>query len=312
MPVRPLRLAFAAALVLSALAPPSAQAAVSCFSQDADIKGTPGSDVIVGTSGADVIAGLGGDDHLIGKGGNDKICGADGDDVLSGGGGKDRITGGEGDDSVTGGDGGDTLLGNPGDDMLGGNAGQDDVSGHAGSDMLHGGTGPDDLDGGTDPEARAPDADTSIDYLNGGKYPPPYPTGNHCHNADTFPANCDWVDLEVGTSFDHYDPATDTVFFSVTLKNTSSNHAVPTAHEIRLSGNGEYVSGGPAGSCSSNAEENFFTCTGFRLSSNESIVQLLMSQPRNQFGNTANAFVSSIDWEIYTDNNFAIAGYDHP
>lgn len=306
MPQVPIRVAAATTLVLAALAVPSAQGATTCFGQEVDKKGTAGSDVIEGTSGADVIAGLGGADHIIGKGGNDKLCGVGGDDVLSGGAGNDKITGGDGDDSITGGDGGDGLSGNSGDDVLSGNAGEDDIVGQAGSDMLHGGPDPDHLDGGTDPGSEV--GDLSADQLNGGSNGTgTYPYGNHCHNADRFPANCDYADLEVQVTFDRYEPGTDFAYFTVNLKNLTDFPSEVTAHDIHLRGLGTYVSGGPA-SCEATGESGF-ACTGFKLAVGDSINPITMRRTAGEFGTSAGARVSSADWEFNEDNNESWAEY---
>ncbi|HET6521545.1 MAG TPA: PQQ-dependent sugar dehydrogenase [Geminicoccaceae bacterium] len=130
----------------------------------ADIRGTPGDDVLEGTGGPDRIAGLGGDDVLRGLMGNDRLFGGSGGDllrggpgidVLAGGAGNDRLFGGDGPDALWGGDGNDALLGNAGDDVLLGGAGRDRLAGGAGDDVLNGGPGPDTLTGG-------PGADTFV------------------------------------------------------------------------------------------------------------------------------------------------------
>ena len=85
-------------------------------SDDNEIDGGGGNNLIYGFEGADTLRGEQGDDWLFGGEGADALDGGEGDDVLFGG---------EGDDTLTGGAGEDMLIGGEGDDMLTGGADAD-------------------------------------------------------------------------------------------------------------------------------------------------------------------------------------------
>jgi hypothetical protein len=72
-----------------------------------NVSGTPGADVIYGTDINESIRGLVGADSICGRGAKDKLIGGDG---------RDRIFGGLGNDILTGGSNGDLLDGGPGKD----------------------------------------------------------------------------------------------------------------------------------------------------------------------------------------------------
>ena len=89
---------------------------------------------VFGGSDDDDLRGGDGDDLLSGDGGDDELRGRDGEDTLDGGAGNDQLFGGRDSDVLTGGDGTDLLSGGSGADTL--------IDG-AGSDVLTGGNGPD-------------------------------------------------------------------------------------------------------------------------------------------------------------------------
>jgi Ca2+-binding RTX toxin-like protein len=93
--------------------------------ENLDVNGQGGSDVIIGSTGLVGLIGL----DLDGGEGNDLLIGGDGVDVLRGGAGNDVLIGGRGNDVVLGQDGDDLLLVNEGDgsDFLEGGAGNDTV-----------------------------------------------------------------------------------------------------------------------------------------------------------------------------------------
>ncbi len=93
--------------------------------ENLDVNGQGGSDVIIGSTGLVGLIGL----DLDGGEGNDLLIGGDGADVLRGGAGNDTLLGGRGNDIVLGQDGDDLLLVNDGDgsDFLEGGAGNDTV-----------------------------------------------------------------------------------------------------------------------------------------------------------------------------------------
>jgi Ca2+-binding RTX toxin-like protein len=105
---------------------------------------------IEGTEGHDVIIAGAGDNEVYGLGGNDTICGSDGDDTIYGGRGNDTVDGGPGRDRVFGENGNDRLSGAADDeDMVDGGPGDDRVSGGPGNfDLVVGGAGRDQIDGG--------------------------------------------------------------------------------------------------------------------------------------------------------------------
>ena len=70
----------------------------------------------------------------------DNLIGSAGDDVLQGGGNEDFLSGGAGDDVLSGGDGDDLLMGDAGNDTLEGGEGGDMLIGGAGDDVLDGGS----------------------------------------------------------------------------------------------------------------------------------------------------------------------------
>jgi Ca2+-binding RTX toxin-like protein len=89
--------------------------------ENLDVNGQGGSDVIVGSTGLNGLISL----DLDGGEGNDLLIGGDGADVLRGGAGNDVLIGGRGNDVALGQDGSDLLIVNDGD----------------GSDFLEGGEG---------------------------------------------------------------------------------------------------------------------------------------------------------------------------
>ncbi len=74
---------------------------------------------------------------------NDNLNGLSGDDILSSGAGFDFLTGGDGADNLSGGADPDSLNGGDGADNLDGGAGSDSLDGGAGNDVLQGGGGDD-------------------------------------------------------------------------------------------------------------------------------------------------------------------------
>ncbi|MBQ7501090.1 hypothetical protein IJT93_00040 [bacterium] len=105
-------------------------------SNDLNIAGGDGHNVIRGGSGNDIIYGGSDSDHIYGGGGNDEIFGGNGFDKLYGGTGNDYIYGGRGNDVIDGGRGYDTIYGGAGDDKI--NGGSDYAN-----DVLYGGDGSD-------------------------------------------------------------------------------------------------------------------------------------------------------------------------
>jgi Ca2+-binding RTX toxin-like protein len=112
-------------------------------SEPAELKGTPGNDVIVGLSGYDYIDARGGDDLICAGGGDDWIEAGSGDDKVMGQGGIDEIRGGGGHDRIWGGRGpAEVLVGGGGNDRLFGGAGTEDLLiGGPGDDVMNGGRG---------------------------------------------------------------------------------------------------------------------------------------------------------------------------
>ena len=134
---------------------------------DSEIEGTSGNDILAGTASSDTIRGkagndriqgLAGDDTVFGDNGNDTLFGNLGDDSLVGNRGFDLLFGDAGSDTLSGGLGGDTLRGGAGNDILRGNSGFDLLSGNNGDDVLVGGNGNDILRG-----------DAGSDRLSGGQ-----------------------------------------------------------------------------------------------------------------------------------------------
>ena len=93
--------------------------------ENLDVNGQGGSDVIIGATGLSGLISL----DLDGGEGNDLLIGGDGADVLRGGAGNDTLLGGRGNDVVLGQDGNDLLIVNNGDgsDFLEGGEGDDTV-----------------------------------------------------------------------------------------------------------------------------------------------------------------------------------------
>lgn len=139
-------------------------------------------DELYGDYGANVLKGNGGSDELYGRSGNDTLEGGPGADTLDGGAGSDRASyegspaavtvdlgtgkgvGGDaaGDtyvsiENVLGSSGADTITGNALANFLDGGGGIDTINGGGGNDFLRGGAGLDRLDGGADID--------TVDYL---------------------------------------------------------------------------------------------------------------------------------------------------
>ena len=93
--------------------------------ENLDVNGQGGSDIIIGTTGLDGLISL----DLDGGEGNDLLIGGDGADVLRGGDGNDTLIGGHGNDVKLGQDDNDLLICNDGDgsDFLEGGEGDDTV-----------------------------------------------------------------------------------------------------------------------------------------------------------------------------------------
>jgi Tol biopolymer transport system component len=96
-------------------------------SNQCQIVGGPGADVLYGTPYSDRIDGNGGNDRLFGNGGNDIIDGGTGNDGIGGGAGDDVIRGGPGNDILSGGSGNDVIYAGPGRDKIGCGPGRDTV-----------------------------------------------------------------------------------------------------------------------------------------------------------------------------------------
>jgi hypothetical protein len=112
-------------VLLVALSPLPAQAAVSSTGEFCTITGTSRGETLKGTKGRDVICGFGGNDKIFGLGGNDVLDGGTGRDALYGGRGKDKLLGGKGKDSLNGNTGNDALVGGQGVDTSIGGGGLD-------------------------------------------------------------------------------------------------------------------------------------------------------------------------------------------
>lgn len=105
-------------------------------SNDLNIAGGDGHNVIRGGSGNDIIYGGSDSDHIYGGAGSDEIFGGNGFDEIYGGTGNDYIYGGRGSDTIDGGRGYDTIYGGAGNDKINGGS---DYS----NDVLYGGDGSD-------------------------------------------------------------------------------------------------------------------------------------------------------------------------
>lgn len=112
---------------------------------DDTIEGNEGDDDVDAEAGDDEVSGGAGDDTLLGNAGDDTVTGGEGDDELSGGGGEDLVEGGQGADTLDGGNGADTLRGGEGDDELTGGDDDDVLEGGAGADLYVGGSGADEF-----------------------------------------------------------------------------------------------------------------------------------------------------------------------
>ena len=122
------------------------------------LRGEDGNDFINGGGGNDTLNGGGGNDTLNGGDGRDILNGGEGDDILLGGRGRNLLEGGEGNDRLEGGGDDETLDGGEGDDFLDGNNMRDILRGGAGNDSLFGGRNTDTLEGGA-----------GNDFLDGGE-----------------------------------------------------------------------------------------------------------------------------------------------
>ena len=91
---------------------------------------------LLGLKGHDVLKSGTGNDKMVGGGGQDRLLGRAGDDNLDGGKGHDSLFGGTGEDSLNGGAGHDRLLGGAGNDVLDDGSGHDVMSGGAGADVF--------------------------------------------------------------------------------------------------------------------------------------------------------------------------------
>ncbi len=143
-------------------------------SDDDEIYGGDGNDVLFGIGGDDLLAGGRGDDELNGNSGNDVLYGNEGNDILRGNSGTDTLHGGSGEDVLEGNSGNDELHGDgdadllnggSGDDSLWGGSGDDELQGGSGADVLDGGSGNDELDGNSGDDVLR--GDSGADTLNG-------------------------------------------------------------------------------------------------------------------------------------------------
>ena len=141
------------------------------------------------------VYGNGGDDIISGGAGDDTIEGGAGADTLDGGEGNDRLDGGQGRDILTGGNGNDILFGRGGDDQLFGGAGNDELRGNAGNDYLYGGAGSNTLFGGNGDDVFAFNGD---DVGNGFNLVRDYEAGDTVELFNTVDA--DVVFEQVGNS----------------------------------------------------------------------------------------------------------------
>lgn len=123
-------------------------------------------DDLDGGSGNDIVKGMAGDDIVKGGDGHDQLWGNSGTDLMYGGTGNDTMAGGKGNDTMHGGTGNDTMKGDSGDDALFGDSGNDALSGGTGDDSLYGGTGDDTLSGSSGNDLLF--GESGADSLNGG------------------------------------------------------------------------------------------------------------------------------------------------
>ena len=176
-------------------------------SQDDDLNGGAGKDIVFAKDGDDVISTSGSQDKVFGNGGadavslgggedrayagsgddtvngdfgSDRIYGGSGDDVLlggdvlnaitpaQGGGVDDQIWGGSGTDEIHGQSGNDRLFGQRDADVVHGNEGADYAHGGQDADQLYGGTGNDTLDGGSQNDLAYGDGGTDLLYGSDG------------------------------------------------------------------------------------------------------------------------------------------------
>ena len=136
------------------------------LTQNFDITGGTGNNILAGGGSDDTLSGGDGDDSLAGGDGNDLLDGGDGDDTLDGGLGIDILNGEDGDDSLSGDLGQDALNGGGGNDTLDGGDGNDSLFGEQGNDVLDGGLGTDILNGEDGDDSLS--GDLGQDTLNGG------------------------------------------------------------------------------------------------------------------------------------------------
>jgi Ca2+-binding RTX toxin-like protein len=152
-----------------AVGPSCDGAAATIVSNQRQIVGSEGHDVIVGGPGTNSIVGLGGNDRICGGGGGDSIRGGRGSDDLYGQGGADTISGERGGDGLAGGPDDDELHGDRGSDQLDGGLGTDHLFGDTGNDTLTGGEGDHDyVDGGPGDEPLVAGGGGDFDVTAGG------------------------------------------------------------------------------------------------------------------------------------------------
>ncbi len=97
--------------------------------QDTNITGTSGNDLIEAWRHATVIDGGGGNDVINASKGDDSVMGGSGDDMIAGGVDNDTLEGGVGDDMLWGGSENDSLIGGDGSDRIEGGTGNDVIYG---------------------------------------------------------------------------------------------------------------------------------------------------------------------------------------
>lgn len=136
-------------------------------SQDNNLVGTTGNDIIIGYGGNDTIDGRLGDDCIAGGAGNDTLIGGLGDDIIAGDAGQDTITGGNGNDIIYGGNDADHIDGGVGNDTIYGGAGADTLIGGNDNDVIHGGDDNDNISGGNGNDLLYGNGGTA-DVINGG------------------------------------------------------------------------------------------------------------------------------------------------
>ena len=125
---------------------------------DDELHGNSGNDQIYGNNGADLLQGQSGDDEMYGGSGSDELIGGSGNDILNGGGDNDELIGGSGVDTLFGDSGDDTLSGSSGNDILFGGNGNDTINGNSGDDVANGGNGNDTLNGHSGNDTLSGDA----------------------------------------------------------------------------------------------------------------------------------------------------------